>query len=142
MAADSDGSIVSYKWKQISGQSVEIKDNDKAKATFTAPSISSIPEKLEFKILVTDSDGLTASDKVTVTVDSLPVFTNVNAIAGDGQITLSWELNDDKQLDYIRYFNIENGEQRNINTVYDINKNEHVLSGLTNSLPYYFQLTI
>jgi hypothetical protein len=92
--------------------------------------------------MVTDSDGLTASDKVTVTVDSVAVFTNVNAIAGDGQITLSWELNDDKQLDYIRYFNIENGEQRNINTVYDINKNEHVLSGLTNGIPYYFQLTI
>lgn len=141
-ATDSDGSIVSYKWRQISGQSVEIKDNDKAKATFPAPSISSIPETLEFKILVTDSDGLTASDKVTVTVDSVPVFTNVNAIAGDNQITLSWELNDDKQLDYIRYFNIENGEQRNINTIYDINKNEHSISGLTNGLPYYFQLTI
>ena len=140
VATDSDGTIVSYQWRQISGSSVQIDNDDKAEATFTAPSISSISEILKFEILVTDSDGLTALDKVTVTVDSLPVFTNVNVIAGDGEITLSWELNDDKQLDYITYFNIENGEQINFKTINGIHESEHSISGLTNGLPYYFKL--
>ena len=142
VATDTDGSIVAYKWTQTSGPSVPIDNNDKAEATFSAPNIISIPETLEFEILVTDSDGLTALDIVTVTVDSLPVFTNVNVIAGDGEITLSWELNDDKQLDFIRYFNIKNGEKINLKTINGIHESRHSISGLTNGLPYYFQLVV
>jgi hypothetical protein len=141
-AADTDGSIVAYKWTQTTGPSVPIDNDDKAEATFSAPNIISVPETLEFEILVTDSDGLTALDKVTVTVDSLPVFTNVNVIAGDGEITLSWELNDDKQLDFIRYFNIKNGEEINLKTINGIHESRHSISGLTNGLQYYFQLVV
>jgi hypothetical protein len=76
-AADTDGSIVAYKWTQTSGPSVPIDNDDKAGATFSAPDISK-PETLEFKVVVTDSDGLTATDKVVVNLVEL-VAPTVNA---------------------------------------------------------------
>jgi hypothetical protein len=139
VATDSDGSIEAYQWAQTSGPSVQINNDDKAEATFSAPEISQ-PETLEFEVLVTDSDGLTTSDKVVVIVNFIPTFTNVNVIAGDKQITLSWELNNNNQIDQIRYFNIENNLIKNEKIINDISQNEYSISGLNNGLPYYFQL--
>jgi hypothetical protein len=139
VATDSDGSIEAYQWAQTSGPSVQINNDDKAEATFSAPEISQ-PETLEFEVLVTDSDGLTASDKVVVIVNFIPTFTNVNVIAGDKQITLSWELNNNNQIDQIRYFNVENNLIKNEKIINDISQNEYSISGLNNGLPYYFQL--
>jgi predicted lipoprotein with Yx(FWY)xxD motif len=139
VATDSDGSIEAYQWAQTSGPSVQINNDDKAEATFSAPEISQ-PETLEFEVLVTDSDGLTTSDKVVVIVNFIPTFTNVNVIAGDKQITLSWELNNNNQIDQIRYFNVENNLIKNEKIINDISQNEYSISGLNNGLPYYFQL--
>ncbi len=139
VATDSDGSIEAYQWAQTSGPSVQINNDDKAEATFSAPEISQ-PETLEFEVLVTDSDGLTTSDKVVVIVNFIPTFTNVNVIAGDSQITLSWELNNNNQIDQIRYFNVENNLIKNEKIINDISQNEYSISGLNNGLPYYFQL--
>ena len=66
-STDSDGTISSYLWKQISGVQVSLSDNDKAVATFTAPSTNT-ELSLEFELQVTDNLGASSTDKVLVTV--------------------------------------------------------------------------
>lgn len=66
-STDSDGTISSYLWKQISGMQVSLSDNDKAVATFTAPPTNT-ELSLEFELQVTDNLGASSTDKVLVTV--------------------------------------------------------------------------
>ena len=65
-ASDSDGSIMSSLWEQIAGIQVEFSDAQSLDTTFTAPST---PTELQFRLTVTDDDGDTRSDTVTVFVD-------------------------------------------------------------------------
>lgn len=66
-SSDSDGSIVSYRWRQVAGKSVTLKNATSAVATFTTPSTNTtIP--LTFELTVTDNNGATASDQVVVVV--------------------------------------------------------------------------
>ena len=69
-ASDSDGSIASYQWSQISGQSVTLNNATSAQASFTAPDLADpeTAESFEFEITVTDDDGATATSQVSVTV--------------------------------------------------------------------------
>jgi hypothetical protein len=73
LGTDSDGTIVSYAWQQVSGTVVTIFNSDTANASFTAPEVSAT-EKLEFRFTVTDNDGATASDLVTITVIDVPAI--------------------------------------------------------------------
>ena len=66
-STDSDGTISSYLWKQISGMQVSLSDSDKAVASFAAPSTES-ELTLEFELQVTDNLGASSTDKVLVTV--------------------------------------------------------------------------
>ncbi len=66
-STDSDGTISSYLWKQISGMQVSLSDNDKAVATFTAPPTNT-ELSLEFELQVTDNRGASSTDKVLVTI--------------------------------------------------------------------------
>ena len=65
---DSDGEIASYRWEQVSGPSVELRDADSATARFTAPDYASDRNELVFRLTVTDDDDATGSDEITVTV--------------------------------------------------------------------------
>jgi len=68
-SSDSDGSIVSYQWKQVSGKSVSIANINSATATFVAPSTRRGTTRiLVFSLTVTDNDGASTMDEVTVTV--------------------------------------------------------------------------
>jgi len=67
-ASDSDGSISSYSWVQTGGTAVTLSGTDTANLEFTAP-IAKTAETLSFEITVTDNDGATASDTVSVTVE-------------------------------------------------------------------------
>lgn len=68
-SSDPDGSIQTYAWQQESGPSNAI-IGDPAKATTTA---SGLEEGIYvFKLTVTDNDGASASDTVTVIVTSKP----------------------------------------------------------------------
>ena len=69
--ADSDGTIASYSWQQTSGTNVTITNSDMASASFTAPMVAA-NEDLVFSLTVTDDDGATGSDSVTVTVNDVP----------------------------------------------------------------------
>jgi len=69
--ADSDGTIASYSWQQDSGTAVAISNSNMASASFTAPMVAA-NEDLFFSLTVTDDDGATGSDTVTVTVNDVP----------------------------------------------------------------------
>jgi hypothetical protein len=62
-STDSDGSIASYAWTQLSGTPVTLVNDTSAQATFTAPSFAT---GLTFQVTVTDDVGSYASDIVAV----------------------------------------------------------------------------
>ncbi|MCF2947392.1 PKD domain-containing protein [Paraglaciecola aquimarina] len=70
LGTDSDGSISSYRWNQISGTSVTVKDANSARATFVAPAITK-DETLTFQLTVTDNDNATATDTVNIAVQNI-----------------------------------------------------------------------
>ena len=65
----STGNIASYRWRQVAGKSVTLKNATSAKATFSAPSTTQ-PMTLTFELTVKDANGVTATDQVIVTVTS------------------------------------------------------------------------
>lgn len=66
-ASDSDGTIASWAWSQVDGESVTLGGADTASVSFVAPAVTDISQ-LSFQLVVTDDDGATASDSVVVTV--------------------------------------------------------------------------
>ncbi|MGY5450277.1 PKD domain-containing protein [Agarivorans sp. MS3-6] len=81
-ATDVDGLIVSYAWTQLSGSNVTLNDANSAIADFTSPTLIAT-ENLVFQVLVTDNEGLRASDTVSVSVN--PVNTAPIVSAGVAQ---------------------------------------------------------
>ena len=79
---DSDGSITSYSWAQISGTNVTLSNASTANVSFTTPTLTS-SETLTFALTVTDNEGLIATDSVNVTVN--PVNLSPIAQAGSDQ---------------------------------------------------------
>lgn len=70
-SSDSDGAIVSYSWRKVSGPTIALANADQAVASFIAPSESTI-QTLVFELTVTDDDGATSTDTATVTVAAVP----------------------------------------------------------------------
>jgi len=67
-SVDLDGSLVSYAWTQTGGRAVSLSGASSPQASFTVPDATST---LEFALTVTDDDGATATDTVTVDVAAL-----------------------------------------------------------------------
>lgn len=68
-SGDSDGQIESYQWRRVSGPAVGLTGSNTDHPSFTAPNLTTPADAdLVFELTVTDDDGLTASDRVTVTV--------------------------------------------------------------------------
>jgi hypothetical protein len=66
-SSDSDGTIASYAWTQTAGTTVTLSNAAIAGPTFTAPTTGS-DQNLVFQLTVTDDDGATHSDSVTIGV--------------------------------------------------------------------------
>ena len=67
-SSDSDGEIESYAWTlTTSNDDVTLTGADTATASFTAPDVDA-DTALVFRLTVTDNDGATATDEVTITV--------------------------------------------------------------------------
>jgi hypothetical protein len=78
-ASDSDGSISSYSWSQLSGP-MTVTLTDSNKSTVYINNITT-QGTYEFQVIVTDNKGATASDKVKVVLDPPPIsrsYTNIN----------------------------------------------------------------
>ena len=69
-ASDSDGSIDSYTWEQISGVEVELLTPNTITTSFKIPNINS-NEDLTFEFKATDNDGATSNDTVTISVETI-----------------------------------------------------------------------
>jgi chitinase len=67
-SVDLDGNLVSYKWTQTGGRAVQLQGADSPQASFEVPGSTST---LRFALAVTDDQGATATDTVTVQVNSL-----------------------------------------------------------------------
>ena len=67
---DGDGTIVSYGWQQDSGTTITITNADTANASFVAPMVAA-SEVLVVRVTVTDDDGATGSDTVSIAVNDL-----------------------------------------------------------------------
>ncbi len=83
---DAASTALSYNWVQTSGTNVTLSSEDTAIATFTAPDVDA-ETTLIFTLTVTDSDGASSNDEVTITVQPLP-NTEPTANAGDNQSTI------------------------------------------------------
>jgi lysophospholipase L1-like esterase len=72
-SSDADGQIVSYSWEQTPNGAtpVTLSGAQSPIATFTAPDPDT-REALVFRLTVTDDDGATSSDEVTITVNLTP----------------------------------------------------------------------
>ena len=82
---DNDGSIVSYAWTQESGTTLTLTDADSANASFDSSGADDAGEVLVFTLTVTDDNGATATDNVSITVAAPDVNSPPNANAGDDQ---------------------------------------------------------
>jgi len=65
-SSDKEGAVT-YLWSQTSGTTVTLNNTTTATPSFIAPSVDS-DSVLEFKLVVTDSEGATSQDTVVVTV--------------------------------------------------------------------------
>ena len=83
VGGDADGSVASYSWTEISGSTVAISGADTATATFDAPTTAT-RLTLTFELTVTDNQGATATDVVTIIVD--PVLVTQSVVAGEALI--------------------------------------------------------
>jgi hypothetical protein len=68
VASDSDGSIVSYLWEQVSGMSVILNNASTSQAYFDIPTILGRTE-LRFSLTVIDNQGATAIDEVLIILE-------------------------------------------------------------------------
>ena len=67
-SSDPEGIIAAYLWAQTAGPAVTLSDPSAARPTFSAPDVGPGGGSLTFKLTVTDSGGLQASDTVNVNV--------------------------------------------------------------------------
>jgi serine protease len=84
-SSDADGSITSYAWTQSDGPEVDIRNANTVQGSFIAPSVTALTD-LVFTLTVTDNDGASTNDSVTITVgprDSFP------PVAISGRILIS-----------------------------------------------------
>ncbi|MCF7824553.1 MAG: T9SS type A sorting domain-containing protein [Candidatus Marinimicrobia bacterium] len=65
-SSDSDGSIASYLWSQVSGSTVTLTNANTAVASFVVPTVTETSSWV-FMLTVTDDDGATDTDEITIT---------------------------------------------------------------------------
>ncbi len=70
VSSDSDGTIASYAWTQLTGTTVTLSNSAAVQPTFTAPTVTGSPSTLSFGLVVTDNLGAqSAQDSVIITVN-------------------------------------------------------------------------
>ena len=72
-SSDPDGSIAAYSWNLISGPPVQLSNSGQIEAEFISPNVVASGETLIFQLVVTDNEGLQATDSCSVIVTREPV---------------------------------------------------------------------
>lgn len=67
-SADPDGDLLTWAWQQTDGVTVELSDTATPKPRFTAPNVGNGGATLQFRLEVTDTEGLADRDNCLVTV--------------------------------------------------------------------------
>ena len=102
--SDPDGTVAGYAWTQTAGPTVTLSGASSATATFAAPAVTS-RTTLTFRLTVTDNNGATGADEITVTVS--PPNTNLPPVANAGEdqsvgagaaVTLNGSGSDDRRV--------------------------------------------
>ena len=70
-SSDPDGTIVSYRWRQLTGQLVTLSEPDAVQPSFIVPSTTDAGDLLVFQLTVTDSGGLQDKVKVVVKIEEM-----------------------------------------------------------------------
>jgi len=91
-STDADGTVVSYKWVQISGTQVSLSDSTAAQPFFVAPAMTGGLQVLIFSLTVTDNDGGVSTNSATVTIHVRQApFRNIWQIITVGRtVNTSW----------------------------------------------------
>jgi hypothetical protein len=79
-STDPTGGTLTYSWKQTSGTTVTLNGATTAQPTFTAPGVS---DTLVFELTVTNSQNVSSTDTVNVTVQSVAVLYIANEWANN-----------------------------------------------------------
>ena len=84
-SSDADGTVATYQWAQATGPAVSLSNDNQVTTSFAAPGVDT-DTMLVFRLTVTDNDGATNSDSVSVTVQPVvPVNQPPTANAGPDQ---------------------------------------------------------
>ena len=144
IASDSDGSVSTYNWKQVSGLVVSLAKADSHSASFTSPSVSK-EELLSFEVTVTDNEQKQSKDVIEVSVFPKPptLIVNTEVLAKSGAHTLiEWQIESDHEIASAELVQIA-GEQNISATTLDNKKayfNAPVVDSENND--YQFKLTV
>jgi len=85
--------ISSYKWKQTEGPSVILSSPDSKTLTFLAQDIDIDKITLTFELTVSDTEGLTSTDTVIVTIQNIvKYYTIISTISEGGEIIPSGNI--------------------------------------------------
>ncbi len=68
-ASSDDQAVTSFAWTQTSGPTVTLNGDDTATPSFTAPEVDANTD-LVFEVTVSDEEGLSSTDQVTVTIEN------------------------------------------------------------------------
>ncbi|WP_143474497.1 Ig-like domain-containing protein [Pseudoalteromonas sp. PAB 2.2] len=84
-ATDSDGTISTYAWSQISGPDLALSGSDSSSLTITAPAIEDDADVV-LSVTVTDDDGATANAQVTIQLKRKVLSVTITGIVTDEPI--------------------------------------------------------
>ena len=137
---DDTSDTVSYSWTQTAGSTVTLSSATAAAPTFTAPASA---DTLTFQLTSMDGRGGSDRDTVTVRVATFTAPSNLNATAGDGKITLTWDNPSDARITGYEYRIREGTNEWGLWTsITDSGATtvEFVKSGLTNGTAHTLEL--
>jgi hypothetical protein len=97
-ASDSDGTIASYEWTQLSGDTLTLTSIDAATLNISTPNITTNSDG-QLQIVVTDDDGVTATSTVdfTIVAGAIISIADTSIVEGDdGNSAIAFTLSLDK----------------------------------------------